>query len=54
MHNARQVFIKSQSDERLRQALRLQVWTSSETKYVIGIGNKGYLERPLEGTSHSS
>ena len=36
MHDARQVFIKSESDEKLRRALRHQVRTSSEVKYVTG------------------
>ena len=36
MHDARQVFIKSASDEKLRRALRHQVRTSSEVKYVTG------------------
>ena len=40
MHDARKAFIKSESDEKLRRALRHQVRTSSEVKYVIG--NKVY------------
>ena len=34
MHDARQAFIKSESDEKLRRALQHQVRTSSEVKYV--------------------
>ena len=34
MHDARQAFIKSESDEKLRQALQHQVRISSEVKYV--------------------
>ena len=34
MHDAIQAFIKSESDEKLRQALRHQVRISSEVKYV--------------------
>ena len=34
MHDARQAFIKSESDEKLRRALRHQVRISSEVKYV--------------------
>ena len=34
MHDARQAFIKSESDEKLGRALQHQVRTSSEVKYV--------------------
>ena len=34
VHNAKKAFIKSESDEKLSQALRHQVRTSSEVKHV--------------------
>ena len=43
MHDARQAFIKSESDEKFRQALRHQVRTSSEVKHVTG--DKAYYKR---------
>ena len=36
MHDDRQAFIKSESDEKLTRALRHQARTSSEVKYVTG------------------
>ena len=43
LHDAGQAFIKSESDEKLRQALWHQVRTSSEVKYVNG--DKVYYKR---------
>ena len=43
MHDARQAFIKSESDEKLRLALRHQVRTSSEVNYLTG--DKKYYKR---------
>ena len=43
MHDARQDFIKSESDKKLRRALRRQIRTSSEVKYVTG--DKVYYKR---------
>ena len=43
MHDARQAFIKSESDEKLRRAFQHQVRTSSEVKYVTG--DKVYYKR---------
>ena len=37
LHDARQTFIKSESDEKMKQALRHQVRTRSELKYVTGM-----------------
>ena len=34
VHNAKKAFIKSESDEKLSQALRHKVWISSEVKHV--------------------
>ena len=36
MHDAGKTFIKSESDEKLGRALRHQVRTSSEVKYITG------------------
>ena len=43
MHDDRQAFIKSESDEKLTRALRHQARTSSEVKYVTG--DKVYYKR---------
>ena len=43
MHDARQAFIKSESDEKLRRAFQYQVRTSSEVKHVTG--DKVYYKR---------
>ena len=36
MHSARKVFIKSESDEKIRRALRHQTRTSGDTKSLTG------------------
>ena len=46
MHDARQAFIKSESDEKLRLALRHHVRTSSEIKYLTG--DKKYYKRQAD------
>ena len=43
MHDARQAFIKSESHKKLRRALRHQIRTCSEVKYVTG--DKVYYKR---------
>ena len=43
LHDARQAFIKSKSEEKLRRALRHQDRASSEVKYVTG--DKVYYKR---------
>ena len=43
MHDARQAFIKSESDEKFRQTLRHQVRTSSEVNHVTG--DKAYYKK---------
>ena len=43
IHDARQAFMKSESDEKLSRALRHQVSTSFEVKYVTG--DKVYYKR---------
>ena len=46
MHDARQAFIKSESDKKLRRALRHQIRASSEVKYVTG--DKVYYKRQTD------
>ena len=46
MHDARQAFIKSESDEKLRRAFQYQVRTSSEVKYATG--DKVYYKRETD------
>ena len=48
MHNARQAFIKAEADEKLRRALRHQVRTSSEVKFITG--DKVYYKRRSDDT----
>ena len=48
MHNARQAFIKAEADEKLRRALRHQVRTSSEVKFITG--DKVYHKRRSDDT----
>ena len=43
IHDARQAFIKSESDEKFRRALRHQIRTSSEVKHVTG--DKAYYKK---------
>ena len=55
MHDARQAFIKSGSDEKLRRALRHQVRTSSEVNMLLGLSILQETNRQLlEGTRHSN
>ena len=46
MNDARQAFIKSESDEKLRRAFQHQFRTSSEVKYVTG--DKRYYKRQID------
>ena len=48
MHNARKAFIKAEADEKLRRALRHQVRTSSEVKFITG--DKVYYKRRSDDT----
>ena len=54
MHDARQAFMKSESDEKLRRVLRHQVRTSCELKYVTGhnVYYKRVTDEYWKGTSH--
>ena len=55
MHDARQAFMKSESDEKLRRVLRHQVRTSSELKkYVTAdyVYYKRVTDEYWKGTSH--
>ena len=59
MHDARQAFIKSESDKKLRQALWHQVRTSSEVRYVaddkvLQVMNRQLLENPQVLLKHGS
>ena len=59
MHDARQAFIKSESDKKLRQALWHQVRTSSEVRYVaddkvLQVMNRKLLENPQVLLKHGS